>query len=148
MEHLIHLDTEKKIRHTLSAPFIYSLIFPVVILDFFIEMYHHVCFPLYELDLVNRSAYVKIDRHKLSYLTPKQKINCAYCGYVNGVFAYWVKIAADTEKYWCGIQHEKDQDFLPPKHHKDFVDFNDPEAFEKRYQTSGEQNNDALGIEH
>ena len=148
MEHLINLDVERKIRHTLSAPFIYSLVFPVILLDIFIEMYHHICFPLYELDLVDRGDYVKIDRHKLSYLTPKQKVNCVYCGYVNGVFAYWVKIAADTEKYWCGIQHEKNQHFIEPEHHKDFVPFDDAEAFENRYQSSGDQQSDSLGIEH
>jgi hypothetical protein len=112
----------RKLRHWLSFPFIWFMLFPVAILDFFMEIYHHICFPLYGIKLVKRNKYIKIDRHKLSRLTFMQKLNCMYCGYVNGVMAYGVKIAGETEKYWCGIKHdvENDKEYIQPEHHNKF----------------------------
>jgi hypothetical protein len=109
------------------------MIIPLVILDVFIEVYHHICFPLYGIPLVKRSNYIKIDRHKLEYLTPMEKIDCAYCGYANGLLHYSAEIAGRTEKYWCGIKHKEEKDFVPPKHHENFVEYGDRGAFEKRY---------------
>lgn len=136
MEYLHHQNLERRVRNTLTLPFIYVVAFPLVFMDIILEIYHRVCFPLYDLDLVDRSAYIKIDRHKLQYLSPKQKLNCAYCGYVNGLFAYWVRIAAETEKYWCGIQHETEERFRAPEHHREFVRYNDEGSFKRMYQSS------------
>jgi hypothetical protein len=47
------------------------------------------------------------------------------------MLAYVVKIAGDTEKYWCGIKHHDGGDFIPPKHHQDFLPYNDQEALNK-----------------
>ena len=105
-----------------------------MILDLFIEFYHHLCFPVYEIPLVKRQKYIKIDRHLLPYLSFVQKIYCVYCGYVNGVLPYWTEIGAQTEKYWCGIKHQSDLDFLEPHHHADFVKYNDQAAFVKKYK--------------
>jgi hypothetical protein len=44
---------------------------------------------------------------------------------------YWVKIAGETEKYWCGLQHEEGDGFVPPKHHKDFAEYGDKKEFKK-----------------
>ncbi len=116
------------IRHLASAPFIYSVIVPVVLLDLIAEIYHRICFPLYRIPYVKRSAYIRIDRHKLSYLSPLEKLNCMYCGYVNGFLAYAAKIAGDTEAYWCGIQHQKSKGFQQPAHHNDFFPYGDEHA--------------------
>jgi hypothetical protein len=121
------------IRHALTAPFIFGAVIPIAILDLFIEIYHRFCFPFYQIQYVKRKNYVKVDRHKLSYLNVGQKINCIYCGYANGIVHYWTAILAETEKYFCGIQHEKDENFVPPKHHKEFIDYPDKETFEKEY---------------
>jgi hypothetical protein len=120
-------------RHLLNAPFIWILIVPLVICDFFGELYHQIGFRLCGIPLVKRSQYVKIDRHKLKYLNLLEKVGCVYCGYANGFLAYASEIAARTEKYWCGIKHKKYKDFVEPKHHKDFVKYGDEKAFKKKY---------------
>ncbi len=130
MDYLHH--PSRSLRHLLSAPFIYIVIFPVVVLDLFLELYHRVCFPLYGLPYVRRSDYIRIDRQKLSYLSFMQKLNCMYCGYVNGFLAYAVAIAGATERYWCGIQHQKRKGFHAPQHHGNFLAYGDAKAFEKK----------------
>lgn len=119
--------------YLISAPFIYSVIIPAVILDLWIELYHRICFPLYGMSYVPRSEYIRLDRQKLAYLSSIEKLNCMYCGYVNGLFAYAVRIAGDTERFWCGIQHRQGGNFRSPVHHKDFVPYGDKQAFEHRY---------------
>ena len=114
-------------------PFIYMMIVPLIFLDFLIEIYHRVCFFLYGIDYIKRGDYIKFDRHKLSYLTFLQKIHCTYCSYANGLLRYSSEIAANTEKYWCGIKHKPTDDFVEPKHHKDFAKYDDKEEFEKKY---------------
>ena len=124
----------RKIGHILTLPFICSLLVPIVILDFFMELYHTVCFPIYGIKKVSRSKHIKVDRHKLKYLNVRQKINCIYCGYSNGVLNYAATIAAETEKYWCGIKHKQDKDFVEPRYHKDLLEYNDKEGFEEKYK--------------
>lgn len=125
---------EKIIIHVLLIPFIWMVFIPLVILDIFIEIYHHISFPVYGFELVKRSQYIKIDRYKLQYLNLFQKLNCIYCGYANGLLHYSLTIAGKTEKYWCGIKHKADNNFVSPEHHKDFVEFGDQDAFEKKYK--------------
>lgn len=124
------------IRHLISTPFIWSAIIPLIITDIWIEIYHRICFPLYGLKYIQRSKYIKIDRQKLNYLKPKQKISCMYCGYANGAINYWTQIIAQTEKYWCGIAHQEDPNFIPPQHHKDlkFAKFGDEKEYNKKYK--------------
>lgn len=117
--------------HLVSMPFIYFMIVPLVFLDICLEIYHQVCFRLYKIPLLKRSAYIKIDRHKLKYLTRWEKLNCAYCGYGNGLAHYFTAMAAETEKYWCGIKHAKDPNFKVPVHHKDFMEYGDEEEYKK-----------------
>lgn len=131
MENLKH--PERFLRHTLSIPFIYSVFIGFVILDILVEIYHRICFPLYWLKLVDRTKYIKFDRHKLPYLSLVDRFNCAYCSYWNWVVAYIKEIVAQTEIYWCWIQHEKDPNFIPPEHHKDFLPYWDKEAFMREY---------------
>lgn len=121
---------KRRLRHWLSSPFIYLMVFPLVLIDICTEVYHQICFRLYEIELVSRSSYIKIDRHKLQYLSLFDKLNCTYCGYANGLLRYNCEIAARTEKYWCGIKHKPDQNFIEPEHHKEFIDYNN----EKKYK--------------
>ncbi len=130
--------TYQDLKHLVSVPFIWMMVIPLVILDIFAEIYHHVCFSLYGIPLIERSKYIKVDRHKLEYLGPIDKINCAYCGYANGLLHYLTEIAAATEKYWCGIKHKPSADFIPPKHHADFIEYGDRRAFERRYASKPE----------
>jgi len=124
---------ERELRHIISIPFIWGMLFFFIIFDVALEIYHQICFRLYKIPIVSRKKYVKIDRHKLSYLSFLDKIRCIYCGYGNGILAYAVKITGETEKYWCGIKHEKDENFEEPEHQKDFVEFGDETDFEQKY---------------
>ena len=121
------------LRHLFSAPFIYIMIFPLAVLDIFIEVYKQLCFRLYGIELIRRKNYIRIDRHKLDYLNFIEKINCAYCGYANGLLNYSVAIAGATEKYWCGIKHKKYNGFVEPKHHKNFLKYGDKNSFKRDF---------------
>ncbi len=124
--------TNRIVRHVVSVPFIWANVITIVAADIILETYHQICFPLYGLEKLDRSKYIAMDRQRLSYLSFIQKMNCMYCGYVNGWFAYASVIAAITEQYWCGIKHEKNNPALP--HHASFVDYGDEAAFHKRYE--------------
>lgn len=113
-----------------SLPLTYAMIFPMVIWDICIEIYHRVCFPLCGITLLKRSNYIRFDRHKLSYLTIWEKIGCTYCSYANGLMNYSAAIAGESEKYWCGIMQKKYEGFVAPPHHKDFkLEYGDEKAY-------------------
>lgn len=120
-----------KLRNIASAPFIYSMIIPFVFLDITISIYQAICFRLYRIKRVPRSAYVVIDRYKLRYLNSIELFNCIYCGYGNGVIAYAREVAARTEQYWCPIKHART---IMGRHSKynNFIDFGDVENFYER----------------
>ena len=59
----------------LTAPVIYSLIVPVVLLDLFVMTYQAICFPVYKIPKVRRRDYLVFDRHHLAYLNAIEKIN-------------------------------------------------------------------------
>lgn len=109
-------------RNVITAPIIYSVIIPLLILDIWITLYQAICFPLYRVPKVSRSSYIVIDRHNLSYLNLIEKLNCIYCGYCGGVFAYAREIAARTEQYWCPIKHAR-KILDPHRRYAQFVDF-------------------------
>ena len=97
-------DVVQYIRHCLSIPFIYAVLVPAVLMDIFVSLYNQVAFPLYGVLVVDRSEYVVFDRRNLRYLGPVQRMNCWYCSYLNGLFAYFVEVGARTELYWCPIK--------------------------------------------
>jgi hypothetical protein len=122
----------KNIRHFLSMPFIYMMIIPTVIMDVFITIYHWAAFPLYGIPKVKRADYIVYDRKFLDYLNVVQKVNCLYCSYVNGFFAYALEIAARTERYWCPIKAAHNPKF----HHDwypDFADYGNPEEWNEKF---------------
>lgn len=112
----------------LSAPVIYSLIFPLALLDLFITVYQWLCFPVYGIAKVRRRDYLVFDRRYLGYLNALEKINCAYCSYANGLIAYVREIGARTEQYWCPIKHARKLAAAHPRY-AEFVDYGDAEAW-------------------
>ena len=68
----------------LTAPVIYSLIIPFVILDVFVTVYQFICFPVYGIPKVRHRDHIVFDRVKLGYLNGLEKFNCLYCSYCNG----------------------------------------------------------------
>ena len=115
----------------LTAPFIYALILPFVLLDLFISLYQAVCFPVYGIEKVRRADHIVIDRQALGYLNLVEKLNCVYCGYGNGLLSYVREIAARTEQYWCPIKHSRR---VKGAHDRQagFIDFGDAEGWRDR----------------
>ncbi|MCB1336054.1 MAG: hypothetical protein KDK10_00850 [Maritimibacter sp.] len=96
-----------RLRDLATAPLIYSLILPFAALDLWVTLYQQLCFRAYGIPRVRRRDHVVIDRHHLGYLNALEKLNCAYCGYANGVIAYAREVASRTEAYWCPIKHAR-----------------------------------------
>ncbi len=115
----------------LTAPLIYALIVPLVLLDFCVGIYQAVCFPVYKISKVRRRDYLVFDRHHLAYLNALEKLNCAYCSYANGLVAYVREIAARTEQYWCPIKHARRVIGAHPRYAL-FDDYGDAENYQKR----------------
>lgn len=127
------------LRHTrlsvvITAPLIYALILPFVLLDIFVSLYQAVCFPVYGIAKVKRSDHIVMDRQHLAYLNGLQKLNCLYCGYANGLIGYVREIAGRTEQYWCPIKHSR---AVPGRHenYAQFVDYGDAIGFRERSPT-------------
>ncbi len=119
-----------RVREILSAPFIYVMIIPSVILHIFLFIYQQTAFRLYKIPIVKIKDYVIFDRKELDYLNVIQKFNCIYCSYVNWLYSYGVEIAGRTEKYWCPIKNAKK---MKGGHdwQEYFADYGNPEDFKK-----------------
>ena len=117
----------------LTAPVIYSVLLPMLLLDLFITIYQHICFRAYGLPRVKRSDYFVYDRAHLAYLNLIEKINCAYCSYGNGLMAYAREIVARTEQYWCPIKHARKVMAAHP-YYTGFVDFGDAESYKQELE--------------
>lgn len=115
----------------LTAPAIYSLIVPLVLLDIFVTAYQAICFPVYGIPKVKRADYFVFDRHHLAYLNAIEKLNCAYCSYANCLIAWVREIAARTEQYWCPIKHARRVAGSHPRYIM-FDDYGDAENYQKR----------------
>jgi len=126
-----------KIDAIVTAPFIYGLIIPIVLLDAFMTVYQHICFRVYRVPLVRRGDFVVMDRAKLAYLTPLQKINCVYCEYANGVLGYAQEVAGRTEHFWCPIRHAK-QPRVVHQHYAQFIGYGDDADFKGKFMAQRE----------
>ncbi|PKO83401.1 MAG: hypothetical protein CVU17_08470 [Betaproteobacteria bacterium HGW-Betaproteobacteria-11] len=91
----------------LTAPVIYGVFFPLLLLDLAVSLYQWACFPVYGIPRVKRSDYFVYDRTLLPYLNVIEKFNCLYCSYGNGLIAWAREIVARTEQYWCPIKHAR-----------------------------------------
>lgn len=123
--------SESRLLNLLTAPVIYSMIVPIALLDLWITLYQMICFRAYGIARVRRSTYIVIDRQHLAYLNSIEKLNCVYCGYANGVFAYMREVAGRTEQYWCPIRHAK-RVRAPHTHYRHFIDYGDADGYRHR----------------
>jgi hypothetical protein len=117
----------------LTAPLIYGVLIPMLLLDMAVTLYQQVCFRVYGIPLVRRSDYFIIDRHHLAYLNVLEKLNCMYCSYGNSLVEYVREISARTEQYWCPIKHARRS---PDPHRltQQFVDYGDAQAYQQRLE--------------
>ena len=120
-----------------TAPIIYAVLIPFVLLDIFLTVYQWTCFPIYGIEKVKRSDYFVFDRYHLEYLNIIEKINCAYCSYGNGLMAYASEICGRTEKYWCPIKHAR-KAVKAHEHYVSFADFGDADTFHKKAAENSE----------
>jgi hypothetical protein len=137
------LEQQKKLRasllkyilfarpvHLLTAPIIYAVVVPLLLLDLMVTLYQAVCFPLYGIPKVKRSDYLVFDRHHLAYLNLLEKLNCFYCSYANGLIPYFAEIVGRTEQYWCPIKHAE-RLRVPHSRYTLFSEYGDAEGFRR-----------------
>ena len=125
---LFNYITDAPLKHIVSAPFIWMCIIPSLVMDATISLYQAICFPIYGIPKVKRGDYIVFDRRYLHYLNLIEKINCAYCSYVNGLFAYLQEIAGRTEQFWCPIKHAKRIKTLHSRYRK-FAGYGDAKTY-------------------
>lgn len=125
----------------ITAPIIYGMIIPLILIDIAISFYQLTCFPIYKIARVRRADYFVFDRHHLAYLNAFEKFHCFYCGYGNGLVEYIREILARTELYFCPIKHARKL-LTPHRHYYQFIDYGDAtnypdrlEAFRKKLAT-------------
>jgi hypothetical protein len=102
-------------------------------MDLWSTIYQSVCFRSYGIPKVRRGDYIILDRHKLRYLNTIERLNCAYCGYVNGAIAYVQEIAGRTEQHWCPVKHAVRLKTMHSRY-PHFLDFGDAEQYRKRIE--------------
>jgi len=116
------------LKNILSAPVIWVVLIPTVLLDISVTLYQAICFPIYGIPKVKRDDYIIFDRQYLNYLNIIEKINCAYCSYFNGIIAYIQEVAARTEQYWCPIKHARHISTLHSRY-QHFLDYGDAKLY-------------------
>jgi len=118
-------------RTIATAPVIYSLIVPFVLIDIWVSLYQAICFRAYGIARVRRSDHIAFDRGSLAYLNGIEALNCAYCSYGNGVISYVREVAARTEQYWCPIKHALKVSGAHERYQA-FLEYGDAEGYRAR----------------
>ncbi len=121
----ITIDYPNPLLSIIAGLSIYIMIIPIVILDVFLWQYQLIYFSILKIPKIKRDKYVIVDRHKLGKLSWFQKLNCIYCGYVNGMTAYAKAVANQTEIYSCAIKHESKAG--GQEHQREFFEYIDYE---------------------
>ena len=124
---------DAELRNVVTAPVIYFVFFPMLLLDLIVTAYQYICFPLYGIPCVRRRDYLVFDRAHLAYLNLIEKFNCAYCSYGNGLAAYFKEVVGRTEQFWCPIKHARRVLQAHP-YYGGFVDYGDAEAYRRDLQ--------------
>jgi hypothetical protein len=122
----------------LSAPVIYGMVIPAVILDISLFFYKIVVGKVFRIKFAKRSDYIVYDRQYLGYLNIIEKFNCMYCSYFNGLMHYATAIAGRTELYFCPIKHAKKIAYEHP-FHDNFFNYADGEAYQERLKKLREE---------
>lgn len=118
-------------QNYVTAPVIYGLIVPLVILDVSITIFQAACFPIYGIAKARRSDYIVFDHQHLAYLNIFDKFHCLYCSYANGLTAYSREIAARTEQYFCPIKHAHKILGVQARYAR-FLDYGEAEDFQAK----------------
>ncbi len=131
--HFFNYLKDAPLLHILSAPIIYAMLFPAIILDVMLFIYQQVIFRIYKFKFIRRSDYIVFDRQYLGYLNIIEKINCMYCSYFNGLINYTAAIAAKSEFYFCPIKHAKKIAYTH-KYYYDYLAYGDDENYQEKLE--------------
>jgi len=129
--HRTLLDSKPLI--VVTAPVIWAILLPLLVLDAVTFVFQAVCFPIYGIPKVRRGDYIVLDRQHLVYLNLIEKANCIYCGYANGLLAYVMEMAARVEQYWCPIKHASKLKSMHSRY-GEFFDYGNAEDYRKRVE--------------
>ncbi len=125
---LISLIRRSRPINLITGPVIYSMFFPIVLLDIFVSFYQLTCFPVYKLKKINRFEFIIFDRQQLKYLDWISKFHCTYCAYAVGVIGYVGAVIGSTETYFCPIKHKSKLHSTIKR--KQYIDFNNSDDFD------------------
>ena len=130
---VVRLMKRAPLATIVTAPVVYSMMVPLALLDLWASIYQAICFRAYHIPRVRRADYIALDRGRLAYLNWIEALNCAYCGYGNGVIAYVREISSRTEQFWCPIKHAV-RITDPHQRYYDFLEFGDAEGYRTRLE--------------
>ena len=102
---LIALIKRSRPINLITGPIIYSMVFPIMMLDLFVSFYQWTCFPVYGIPKFARKDFIIFDRQELKYLDWVSKSHCTYCAYGVGVLGFVSAVIDATEAYFFPIQH-------------------------------------------
>ena len=122
----------------ITAPIIYSMIIPLIMVDIIVSLYQACCFPIYKIGKVKRDHYIVFDRHHLAYLNFFERLHCIYCAYANGLLAYSQEILARTEQYFCPIKHAH-KVLGTHTRYRNFIAYGDAENYHARLEALRQQ---------
>lgn len=117
----------------ITGPIIYSMIFPLLMLDLCVSFYQWTSFPVYGVTKVRRANYMMFDRRHLAHLNFIEKFHCTYCEYGNGLMAYTTEILARIEQYFCPIKHAR-KILGTHARYKQFLDYGDAVDYDARLE--------------
>jgi hypothetical protein len=134
-------------QNLITGPIIYSMIFPLLILDLFVSLYQASCFPVYGIRKLRRADFIVFDRQQLEYLNLIEKFHCTYCAYASGLVAYVYAIVAKTEEYFCPIKHAR-KILGTHSRYSRFLDYGDAAEYEPRLEEFRQTLNRENGSSH
>ena len=126
---LIALIKRSRPINLITGPIIYSMIFPLLILDAFVSFYQWSCFSIYGIPKLSRKGFIIFDRQELKYLDWISKFHCTYCAYGVGVVAFVGEVIGATEAYFCPIKHKSKQIHAAQKR-SPYIPFDEPADFD------------------
>jgi len=126
---LIALIKRSRPINLVTGPIIYSMIFPLVILDAFVSFYQWSCFPIYGIPKLSRKDFIIFDRQELKYLDWISKFHCTYCAYGVGIVAFVGAVIGATESYFCPIKHKTKKIHAAQKYGQ-YIPFDEPANFD------------------
>lgn len=95
------------IRHIFVMPFAVAFLLPVMVFDMCLSLFHRIIFGICGMKKVNRKSHFKVDQMKIAQLSKMQRFYAIYLLYLKGIMSFGLKIAQESEQYWCHVRPVK-----------------------------------------